>query len=428
MTTLMFQIAGVWFLAMLAGMPLFASMGLAAFAFVALADLSLSIVPQKIAQTANSFPLLAAPLFILMGNILNSAGITEKIFAFATAVVGWMRGGLCHANIIASVIFSGMSGSAVADAAGVGTIEIKAMVDEGYDRPTAAAITAASATIGPIIPPSLPMVVYGVSADVSIGALFLAGVIPGLIMAGAMMVMVWYIATKRNLPRHPWPGLGGVWKAFREAFWALMAPVILFGGMMSGYFTPTEAAAVAAVYALILGLFVYRDFRLSELPKIVVETVETTGVVMCLVMAAGALGWCMSISRVPQTLTPAIVENISNPLVFLLVCNILLLVVGCFMEALAAMLILIPILVPAANSFGIDPVHFGMMFIFNLILGTIHPPVGVVIFVTAKIANISFEAMSKAIMPWLIPLLATLIAITLWPPLSTWLPQLVMGK
>jgi len=428
MTTLMFQVAGVWFLAMLAGMPLFASMGLASFAFVALADLSLSIVPQKIAQTANSFPLLAAPLFIRMGNILNSAGITEKIFAFATAVVGWMRGGLCHANIIASVIFSGMSGSAVADAAGVGTIEIKAMVDEGYDRPTAAAITAASATIGPIIPPSLPMVVYGVSADVSIGALFLAGVIPGLIMAGAMMVMVRYIAAKRNLPRHPWPGLMGVWKAFREAFWALMAPVILFGGMMSGYFTPTEAAAVAAVYALILGLFVYRDFRLSELPKIVVETVETTGVVMCLVMAAGALGWCMSISRVPQTLTPAIVENISNPLVFLLVCNILLLVVGCFMEALAAMLILIPILVPAAHSYGIDPVHFGMMFIFNLILGTIHPPVGVVIFVTAKIANISFEAMSKAIMPWLIPLLATLVAITLWPPLSTWLPQLVMGK
>ncbi|AZO80107.1 MULTISPECIES: TRAP transporter large permease [unclassified Bosea (in: a-proteobacteria)] len=428
MTTLMFQIGGVWFLAMLAGVPLFASMGLAAFAFVFFGDLTLSIVPQKIAQAANSFPLLAAPLFILMGNILNSAGITEKIFAFATAVVGWMRGGLCHANIIASVIFSGMSGSAVADAAGVGTIEIKAMIDEGYDRPTAAAITAASATIGPIIPPSLPMVIYGVSADVSIGALFLAGVIPGLLMAAALMAMVWYIATKRNLPRHPWPGFSGVWKAFLDAFWALMAPVILFGGMMSGYFTPTEAAAVAAVYALILGLFVYRDFDLRDLPKIIVDTVETTGVVMCLVMVAGALGWCMSISRVPQTLTPAIVENITNPLVFLLVCNIILLVVGCFMEALAAMLILIPILVPAALSYGIDPVHFGLMFIFNLILGTIHPPVGVVIFVTAKIANISFEAMSKAIMPWLVPLLATLVAITLWPPLSTWLPNLVLGK
>lgn len=424
MTTLMFQITGVWFLAMLAGVPLFASMGLAAFAFTSLGGLSSSIVPQKIAQTANSFPLLAAPLFILMGNILNSAGITERIFAFATAIVGWMRGGLCHANIIASVIFSGMSGSAVADAAGVGTIEIKAMVDEGYDPETAAAITAASATIGPIIPPSLPMVIYGVTADVSIGALFLAGIIPGFLMAGALMAMVAVVATRRNLPRHPFPGLGGVWLAFRKAFWALMAPVVLFGGMMSGYFTPTEAAAVATIYALILGLFVYRDFDLNKLPKIVVETVETTGVVFALLMAAGALGWCMSISRVPQTIAPAIVENISNPIVFLLVCNVILLVVGCFMEALAAMLILIPILAPAAAQFGIDPVHFGLMFIFNLILGTIHPPVGVVIFVTAKIAGISFEAMSKAIMPWLIPLLATLLLITVWPPLTTWLPRL----
>lgn len=428
MTTLMFQIAGVWFLAMLAGVPLFASMGLAAFAFTALGGLSISIVPQKIAQTANSFPLLAAPLFILMGNILNSAGITERIFAFATAMVGWMRGGLCHANIIASVIFSGMSGSAVADAAGVGTIEIKAMVDEGYDPETAAAITAASATIGPITPPSLPMVIYSVTADVSIGALFLAGVIPGFLMAGALMAMVYVIAGRRNMPRHPFPGLSGVWLAFRKAFWALMTPVVLFGGMMSGYFTPTEAAAVAAVYALILGLFVYRDFDLRELPRIVVETVETTGVVFALLMAAGALGWCMSISRVPQTLAPAIVENISNPIVFLLVCNVILLVIGCFMEALAAMLILIPILSPAAAQFGIDPVHFALMFIFNLILGTIHPPVGVVIFVTSKIAGISFEAMSKAILPWLIPLLATLVAITLWPPLTTWLPRLFFAR
>jgi len=207
-----------------------------------------------------------------------------------------------------------------------------------------------------------------------------------------------------------------------------MTPVVLFGGMMSGYFTPTEAAAVAAVYALILGLFVYRDFDLRELPRIVVETVETTGVVFALLMATGALGWCMSISRVPQTLAPAIVENISNPIVFLLVCNVILLVIGCFMEALAAMLILIPILSPAAAQFGIDPVHFGLMFIFNLILGTIHPPVGVVIFVTSKIAGISFEAMSKAILPWLIPLLATLVAITLWPPLTTWLPRLFFAR
>jgi tripartite ATP-independent transporter DctM subunit len=234
-------------------------------------------VPQKVAQAANSFPILAAPLFVLMGNIMNSGGITERIFGFAAALVGWMRGGLCHANILASIIFAGMSGSAVADAGGVGSLEIKAMRDEGYDAETAAAITAASATIGPIIPPSLPMVIYGVTADVSIGGLFLAGVIPGLLMGVSLMLMVAHVARRRNLPRHPFPTGAILWTAFRRSAWALMTPVILFGGMMSGLFTPTEAAAVATVYALILGLVIYREFDLRELPRIVAETVETTG-------------------------------------------------------------------------------------------------------------------------------------------------------
>ncbi len=424
----MLQIGAVWFAAILLGVPLFASMGLAAFAFVTLGGLTSTIIPQKIAQSANSFPILAAPLFILMGSIMNSAGITERIFSFATKVVGWLRGGLCHANILASVIFAGMSGSAVADAAGVGTLEIKAMRDEGYDAETAAAITAASATIGPIIPPSLPMVIYGVSADVSIGALFLAGVLPGLLMAGALMLMVAEVARRRNLPRHPFPGLRDLWIAFRRAFLALMTPVVLFGGMIAGVFTPTEAAAVAAVYALFLGLVIYRDFDLRDLPRIVVDTVETTGVVMALVMTAGALGWCLSLSRVPQTIGPAMVSAIGDPLLFLLAVNLILLVVGCFMEALAAMLILIPILTPAALNLGIDPVQFGLIFVLNLMIGTVTPPVGVVLFVTSKISGISFEAMSRAILPWLIPLLAVLAAITFYPPLTTALPGLIMTR
>ena len=428
MTGLMWQILGVWVLALLAGVPLFASMGLASFAFVFLGGMPPGMVPQKIAQAANSFPLLAAPLFILMGNIMNSAGITERIFTFATACVGWMRGGLCHANILASVIFAGMSGSAVADAGGVGTLEIKAMRDEGYDPETAAAITAASATIGPIIPPSLPMVIYGVSADVSIGKLFLAGVIPGLLMAGFLMLMVREVARRRNLPRTPFPGMADLWHAYKRAHWALMTPVVLFGGMMAGIFTPTEAAAVATCYALILGLFVYRDFEIKDLPGIVAETVETTGVVLALVMTAAALGWCMSISRLPQTLGPEIVAMFTSPLAFLLMVNVLLLIVGCFMEALAAMLILIPILSPAAMALGIDPIQFGLIFVLNLMIGTITPPVGVVLFVTSRIAGISFEAMSRAILPWLIPLVAVLAAITLWPPLTTWLPTAVMGR
>jgi tripartite ATP-independent transporter DctM subunit len=427
-TATMGYILAGWFAALLGGVPLFSSMGLAAFAFVWFAGIPAGIVPQKLAQAANSFPLLAAPLFILMGNIMNSAGITERIFAFATACVGWLRGGLCHANILASVIFAGMSGSAVADAGGVGTLEIKAMKDEGYDAETAAAITAASATIGPIIPPSLPMVIYGVSADVSIGGLFLAGVIPGLLMALALMLMVTEVARRRNMPRSPFPGLHDLWTAYRRAHWALMTPVILFGGMIMGVFTPTEAAAVATCYALILGLFVYGDFKLKDLPAIIADTVETTGVVLALVMTAAALGWCLSISRIPQTVGPMIVELVGNPLMFLLAVNLLLLVVGCFMEALAAMLILIPILVPAAVQFGIDPIQFGLIFVLNLMIGTITPPVGVVLFVTSKIAGITFEAMSRAIVPWLMPLLAVLVAITLWPPLTTFLPKLLMGR
>jgi tripartite ATP-independent transporter DctM subunit len=380
------------------------------------------------AQAMNSFPIVAAPLFILMGNLLSAARITDRIVSFATAMIGTVRGGYAHASILSSMIFAGMVGSAVADAAGTGGVEIRAMRKAGYRPETAAAITAAAATIGPIIPPSLPMVIYGVTADVSIGRLFMAGLIPGILMGLSLMAMVVVIARRQGFPRQPFVGFRGMVTAFRESVWALLTPVVLLGGMFSGYFTPTEAAAVACLYALFLGFVVYRTLDVKALPSILIETAETTGIVVVLVMAAGALGWCMSISRVPQTLAPAIVHTIQSPLVFLLVCNLILLVVGCFMEALAALLILIPILVPAASSFGIDPVQFGLIMIFNLILGTIHPPIGVVLFVTARIANISYETMSRAIMPWLVPLLAVLVAITLWPPLTTWLPHLLMDR
>jgi tripartite ATP-independent transporter DctM subunit len=426
MTSLMFEVGAVWLVALLAGLPLFASMGLAAFAFVGIGGLSPSIVPQKMAQAMNSFPIVAAPLFILMGNILSAARITDRIVSFATAVIGPLRGGYAHASILSSMIFAGMVGSAVADAAGTGGVEIRAMRKAGYRPETAAAITAAAATIGPIIPPSLPMVIFGVTADVSIGRLFMAGFIPGILMGLSLMVMV--IAKREGFPNQPFVGFAGMAKAFRESFWALLTPVILLGGMFSGSFTPTEAAAVACLYALFLGFVVYRTLEWKHLPGLLIDTAETSGLVLVLVMAAGALGWCMSISRVPQTLAPAIVNAIQHPLVFLLMCNLILLVVGCFMEALAALLILIPILVPAAHSFGIDPVQFGLIMIFNLILGTIHPPIGVVLFVTARIADISYETMSRAILPWLVPLLIVLVAITVWPPLTTWLPHVLMDR
>jgi tripartite ATP-independent transporter DctM subunit len=298
----------------------------------------------------------------------------------------------------------------------------------GYRPETAAAISAAAATIGPIIPPSLPMVIYGVSADASIGRLFLAGVIPGVLMGLSLMTLVAIIAPRQGLPRHSFGGLCDVWIALKESWWALLTPVILLGGMFSGLVTPTEAAAVACLWALFLGFVVYRTLSIKDLPAILLNTAETTGIVAVLVMVAGALGWCMSISRIPQTLAPAIVAAIHEPIVFLLVSNVILLAVGCFMEALAAMLILIPILVPAAISFGIDPVQFGLIMIFNLILGTIHPPIGVVLFVMSRIAEVTFEQISRAILPWLVPLLIVLLAITVWPPLTLWLPGLMMNK
>lgn len=426
MTLLMTWICAGWIVTILIGVPLLTSMLIASFAFVVLGGLPPEIIPQKVARSVDSFPIVAAPLFILMGNIMNSAGITDRIFVFAKAVVGWLRGGLCHANIIASVIFAGMAGSSVAEAGALGTIEIKAMKDDGYDPELAASVSAASATIGPIIPPSLPMVIYGVTADVSIGRLFLAGLLPGLLMAAALMAMVVYIARKLDLPRTPFPTMPQVWVAFRDSFWALMTPVVLLAGMFSGYFTPTEAAAVATCYALFLGMFVYRGFDLRSLPDLLRQTAETTGVVMGLVMAAGAFGWCMSLSGIPQKLGPLLVEVLGNPILFLLAVNISLLAIGCFIEALAAMLILVPILAPAAAALGIDPVQFGVVFVLNLMIGTITPPVGVVLFITARIANVSFEAMSRAILPWLVPLILVLLLVTFWPPLTLTLPGLLM--
>ena len=428
MTGLMMKISGAWLFTILAGLPLFASMGLAALAFLWLGGMPVTVLPQKMAGSMNSFPIIAAPLFILMGNILGAARLTDRIVEFASAVIGWVRGGYAHASVLTSMIFAGMVGSAVADAAGSGAIEIRAMRNAGYKPETAAAITAAAATIGPIIPPSLPMVIYGVTADVSIGKLFMAGVIPGVLMALSLMVMVGFVARREGMARKPFGGFLNIGRAFLHGFFALMTPVVILGGMFSGLVTPTEAAAVACLYALFLGFVVYRTLEFKQLGPILVETAETTGLVLVLVMAAGALGWCISISRLPQTLTPLIVDTIHSPIAFLLMANVLMLLVGCFMEALAAMLILIPILVPAAIQYGIDPVQFGVIMVLNLILGTIHPPIGVVLFVVTRIANVSFEQMSRAILPWLVPLLVVLLAISIWPPLTMWLPNMMHGK
>ncbi len=417
----------IWVILLLSGMPIYVTLGFSSLLYVFIKDFMPLIVPQKIAMAANSFPLLAAPFFILMGNIMNHSGVTRRIFDFADTVSGWITGGLGHANIVASIIFAGMSGAAVADAGGLGTIEIEAMKEKGYDVDFSAAVTAASATIGPIIPPSLPMIIYGVLADTSVGGLFIGGIIPGLLMGLSLMVMVYFIAKKRNYPKRNFPSIKELWKSFKEAFWALLAPIILLMGILSGVFTPTEAAVVAAFYALILGLFIYNEITIRDLPKMILSTVETNGVVLALVMTAVLFGWNLSVAQVPQTMGRMLTSISENPLIVLLIIDLFLLFVGLFMEAIAAMMILVPILLPIAHSLGISPIQFGLIVILNLMIGTITPPIGVVLYVTANVAKVSFERVAKATFPFLIPLLIVLLLVTIFPQLTTFLPGILMG-
>jgi tripartite ATP-independent transporter DctM subunit len=416
----------IWLGCILLGMPVYVSLGLAACLHIFLNDLNVFIIPQKIAMSANSFPLLATPFFILMGNLMNSSGVTQRIFNFANVIVGWMRGGLGHANILASVIFAGMSGTTVADAGGLGTIEIEAMRRRGYDDDFTCAVTAASATIGPIIPPSLPMVIYGVLAEASVGGLFIGGILPGLLMAVSMMVMVRHYAVKNNYPREAFPSLREVWRAFRDAFWAVMTPVLLLAGIAGGVFTPTEAAAFAAAFALFLGVFVYKELRIRDIPKAVLGTVESNGVILALVMTAMLFAWDLSVAQVPQRLGAELTAMSGNRIFLLLLINVFLLFVGCFMEGLAAMMILVPILYPVAIDIGMSPIQFGIMVILNLMIGTVTPPIGVVLFVISNVAKVSFERVMRATLPFLIPLIFVLMVVTFWAPLTTFLPELLL--
>ncbi len=382
------------------------------------------VVLHRMVNGVDSFPLLAVPFFILAGNLMNTAGITNRIFGFALAAMGWARGGLGHVNVGASVIFAGMSGAAVADAGGLGTIEIKAMKDHGYDLDFAVGITAASSTIGPIIPPSLPMVIYGVMAGASIGQLFAAGFVPGLLMAVALMLMVAYYARVRNYPRDAKFSLLGLWHAFTHAFLSLMTPVIIIGGMMAGLFTPTEAAIAACAYALVLGAVIYRTLTWRRFLRVSFDTIETTAVVMFIVAAASIFAWILTSSRVTEHFAGLILQVSDNPYIVLILINLILLVVGCFMETIAAITILVPVLLPITNHLGIDPVHFGVVMVLNLMIGLLTPPVGMVLYVLSRVSGLPFERCVTATAPFLVPLLVVLALITFIPALTLWLPTL----
>jgi TRAP-type C4-dicarboxylate transport system permease large subunit len=451
---------------MLCGLPVAVAMAGASLVYILISgSVPDVVVAQRMIAGIESFPLLAVPFFILAGNLMNIAGITGRIYNFAVALVGWMKGGLGQVNIIGSVIFSGMSGTAIADAAGLGSIEIKAMTDHGYSKEFSVGVTAASATLGPIIPPSLPFVIYGMMANVSIGALFVAGLLPGLVMTLMMMFTVAYFARRNGWGADTpfaWKRLGEatleiaivlafplvIWLAVEagasvnlaagvafvvllaldwvfnfSAVMALMAPVILIGGMTMGWFTPTEAAVAAVIWALFLGLVRYRSMTLKTLAKATFDTIETTASVLFIVTAASIFAWLLTTTQAAQALADWILSITSNKWVFLLLANLLILFVGCFIDTIAAITILVPILLPIVTKLGIDPIHFGLIMTLNLMIGLLHPPLGMVLFVLARISRLSVERTTIAILPWLVPLLLALIAITYVPAITLWLPQ-----
>jgi tripartite ATP-independent transporter DctM subunit len=382
------------------------------------------VVLHRMIGGIDSFPLLAIPFFIMAGSLMNSAGITNRIYDFALALVGWLKGGLGHVNVVGSVIFAGMSGTAVADAGGLGNIEIKAMRDHGYSVDFSVGITGASSTIGPIIPPSLPFVIYGVMANASIGKLFAAGVIPGLVMALTMMIMVTYYAHTRGWHRDAKFSIVALWQTFKRAFLPLLTPIILVGGMTTGVFTPTEAAIAATVYAIFLGMAVYRTLSLKKLIKVSLETAETTSLILLIVAGASIFGYLITLTKVTDNVSALVLSITTQPWAILLLVNIFLLIVGCFMETIAAITILVPVLLPLMDKIGVDPVHFGLIMVLNLMIGLLTPPVGMVLYILARVADISFERTTKACLPFLIPLLVSLALVTYWPSMVMFLPNL----
>ena len=414
------------FVLLIMGVPVAIALGGSSLVYVLLSgqvpDL---VVVHRMVNGVDSFPLLAVPFFILAGNLMNTAGITNRIFDFAKACVGWMRGGLGHVNVGASVVFAGMAGAAVADAGGLGTIEIKAMRDAGYEPDFSVGVTAASSTIGPIIPPSLPMVIYGVVASASIGQLFAAGLVPGLLMAVALMVMVAWYARRRNYPRDASFSLANLGRSFLRAFLSLLTPAIIVGGILLGVFTPTEAAVAACAYALLLGVVVYRTLTWRRLLRVSFDTIETTAIIMLIVAGASIFAWILTSNRVTELFADFILTVTENPYLILLLINLILILVGCFMETIAAITILVPVLLPIVVKLGIDPVHFGVVMVLNLMIGLLTPPVGMVLYVLSRVSGVPFERCVSATWPFLIPLVAVLFAVTFIPALSMWLPTLI---
>ena len=413
----------------LIGLPIAVCMGLtAAIFFVVLGEIDVLImVPQRMYSSTTGFTLLAIPFFILTGNLMNTGGMTQRIFTFCQRLVGHIRGGLGHVNVVQSMIFAGMSGSAIADAGGVGMVAKESMVRAGFGPAFSAAVTAASSTIGPVIPPSIPLVIYGSLTGVSVGRLFLGGFIPGLIMGGGMMLTVYITSVKRGYPREKRASLKELMESAMGAWSAYLAPVIIIGGILTGIFTPTEASVVAACYAVVVSFFFYGEIDLRDFIHILHTTLEQTVQVLFIISAAGLFGWLLIHQRVPETVIQYLMSLSKNPVVILLILNAILLILGCFMEAISVMLLTIPIFMPLTQVLRIDPVHFGVMMTFNLMIALLTPPVGMVLYTVSSVGRVPLWKLASELKWYIIAFMIILLLITFVPALVTWVPNRVMG-
>jgi len=430
MFTLVFFI-GLLIVLFLVGIPVCASIGLTCLAVLwmenDLMSIPITLLPLKMMHGVNNFPLLAVPFFILAANVMNKGSVTPRIFEFANSLVGHFRGGLGHVNVLASMIFAGMSGTAVADAAGLGALEIRAMKDQGYPLKYSTGITGASSVIGPIIPPSVAMVIYGWLSDVSVGGLFIGGLIPGVILGGALMIMTVVLSYRVKMPLKPRPAFRVIAGLSKKAFLSLMTPLIIVGGIWSGIFTPTESGAVASIYAIVLGMVIYRDVSWQDLFDIFRSTVEFTAIILFIISVAGLYGWLLVRLQIPMTLAQGIVQLTTNATILLIMLMLFFLIVGCFMSVIESVLIFTPIMAPMVKVVGVDPLFFGVLMVISLSVGVITPPFGNVIYVLVAITNQTFEEVVWSLIPFLIPILLTILVLIIFPELVTYLPNTLIG-
>lgn len=410
---------------LLIGTPIAVAIALAATAFVSASPFPFTLIAQRIFEGINSFEILAIPLFVLAGELMNTSGITRRIVDFANAWVGHRRSGLAQVNIWSSVIFSGLSGSAVADTSALGRVFIPAMEKEGYPRAFAAALVAAASVMGPLIPPSIPMIIYALIAQqMSVPAMFLAGIVPGLLLAVALSVYVRFL-TPEYAARHERANRAERWRALRAGILPLAMPIFVVGSIVGGIVTPTEAAAFAACYALVIGVFVFRSLKLRDVFDVFVRSMRDSSVILLIIAVVSLGNWLLTFAQIPQELSTFVLRNIHEAWLYLLLVNLLLLAVGLFLEGTAALLVLVPILQPIAVQMGIDPLHFSIVVIFNLMIGLTTPPMGLCLFVADSIANVGIAKLSRTILPMFATEVAVLFLITYVPGLVTWLPHVL---